>query len=683
MIHFSALLRGDHPSGRQARPSRARRFSAVAGILVAGMTSALSGHLAGQVIPPDSLETLPDSLRLQTPDDSLALQEVPGDSINPQDTLPAVQLPPLVSVLPSGWATGVWEWDRDGILGSKAVTLAELLEEIPGTVSLRGGDYGTPVVVSAFGAGGGGIRVFRDGIEVLPLEGSVTDLTRVGLGGLRAVRVVRSPSGEVRIELESVLTEGGRPYSLIEAGTGDLNSNLFRGTFSHPRALGGSVALAMERVDTRGPRGEEPGVAQGAWIRYGRSLPGGGAFVFDYAAKGADREGIYYPGKASRVDWSMRTRWSLLPGLVGDLYYGSSSLKTEEPDTFDFALEARTQLGAILSYDSDWVRASGQFQKMGSEGLPDHTLHFEAMGALGRFGGVAGEITRESWEGRSVSRNRIRGWTAPLLGFSLFAEKGSGASGVPFLPAVPPPPPDSLGEGGEDPLPADTFAAVLPGPRFLDSSGTRYGVAFQWRGFSLAGARLETTIDSLFILGLPTDREGDVQAGGTREGFEVSARIPLYPKGFALVGWWQKWDQAEDVWTSPQDTTADPELVPESKVPWRYLPRQSYQASLSFHDTFFPTGNLEVWFDLGVRGRDPMAVPFMEEVPVGEEEVRWVPTMVPFYQSWFARIQVRIVTVRAYFMWENFTLRQRNQDFPDRLLPATRSQYGVRWTLWN
>jgi hypothetical protein len=163
--------------------------------------------LSGQVIP-DSTQTLPDSLRVLTPDDSLGLQEVLPDSINPEDTLPAVQLPELANPLPEGWYTGVWEWNREEILGSKAITLAELLEEIPGVVPLRGGDYGTPVSVSVFGAGGGRIKVFRDGIEILPLEGSVPDLSRVGIGGVRSVRVVRSV-GDLRIELESVLAEGG------------------------------------------------------------------------------------------------------------------------------------------------------------------------------------------------------------------------------------------------------------------------------------------------------------------------------------------------------------------------------------------------------------------------------------------------------------------------------------------
>jgi hypothetical protein len=79
-----------------------------------------------------------------------------------------------------------------------------------------------------------------------------------------------------------------------------------------------------------------------------------------------------------------------------------------------------------------------------------------------------------------------------------------------------------------------------------------------------------------------------------------------------------------------------------------------------------------------------MAVPFPEEVETGEEgEVRLVNNTVPFYQNWFVRLQIRIVTVRAFIMWENFTIRQQNQDFPGRILPQTRSLYGVRWTLWN
>ncbi len=629
-----------------------------------------------QVIP-DTLPPLRDTTVVE-PGDTLG---VTPDTVPAGDTLPAVQLPGLVRPTPPGWHTGVWEWDRDQILGSRALTLAELVAEVPGVIFLRGGDFGTPVSVSAFGAGGGQIRVFRDELEVLPLEGSVPDLTRIGLAGLRSVRVVRSTNG-IRIELTSILAEGGRAYSLVEAGTGDLNTNLFRGTFSHPRAFGGVLALGIDRVDTQGYQGKEPGSGTGGWIRYARPLGGPGSLVVDFSRSGADRGSLYDPSKASRTDWSVRTRWSLLPGLVGDLYYASGSLRTEEGDTFPFGTGRRTQTGGLLSFDSPFLRALGRVQRLTGEGLPGSSASLEAQAALGPFGGLGGELEWESWEERSVSRTRLRAWTAPVRGLSLFAELGSGEWGLPYLPdRVDRSPGEEAGEG-EAPAPPDTVPSPVPGPRFSEGNGLRYGAHLQWRALALSGARLKVEADSLFPLGLATDREGLTLPGGTREGFELSARVPLYPQGMALVGSFQWWDQAEDVWAAPADSTADLVPLAGGEVPWRYLPRRSYEGSLSFHDAFLPTENLEVWFDLGVKGRDPMVVPFPavgEAGGVGEG----VQAMVPFYQSWFLRLQIRVVTVRVFFKWENLTIRERNQDLPGRLLPATRSVYGVRWTMWN
>lgn len=663
--------------------------------------------IPGDTIPPvaDTIPARPDSLSLDRmdPDSMEARAQVEdslaaADSIAPADTLPAVQLPEFSPVLPSGFETGVWSWDRDAILGARAVTLAELVAEIPGTVLLRGGDYGAPVSVSAFGAGGERIRVFRDGLEVLPLEGSTPDLARVGLGGLQSVRVVRGV-GELRIELETLWAAGGRPYSLIEAGTGDLNTNLFRGTFSHPRAVGGILSLAMDRVDTQGPFGQEPGSSTGGWIQYARGIGSRGAVMVNFTKRSSNRGALFTPESAGRTDWSLRTRWTLPKGLLADVFYASSQLDTDEENGFDFEPEKRTRAGAILSYGSPWVRGLARVQQLSGEGLPERSAFLELSGSMESIGGVAGEAEWEDWGERSISRTRLRAWTKPLWGLSLFAETGSGEWGLPYLP----PPvleettdPEDGGTEEPDPEePAEPQPSVLPGPRFTESEGTRFGLSYRWRGLQLSGARLNVSADSLFLLGLPPDRGGitldevDLPSsslpGGTRDGFEVSGRIPLYPRGFALQGAYQWWDQAEGVWTTPEDSLASPEPVPEGERPWRYLPGRNYQASLNFHDTFFPTGNLEVWFDLGVAGRDPMVVPFLESVDLtGEEgETTLLPTTVPFYQSWFVRLQIRVVTVRVFFMWENFSTRQRNQDFPGRVLIPSRSLYGVRWTMWN
>lgn len=659
------------------------------------------------ILPPDTVPPSPDSLALEGVDpDPLAVQEALGDSLAADtlaadtltaDTLPAVQLPRFPRVVPDGFERGVWSWEREEILGSRANTLAELVAEVPGAVPLRGGDYGAPVSVSFFGGGGGQVRVFRDGIELFPLEGSTPDLARIGLAGLRSVRVVRGLGG-VRIELESILAEGGRPYSLIEAGTGDLNTNLFRGTFSAPRALGGVLALAMERVDTRGPRGQEEGSATGGWVRFARGIGTRGVLVFDYSSRASDRGGAGYdPPTASRKAWSLRTRWDLPGGLVGDLFYASTTLggDEEEGSGFGFEPQARKAAGALLGYESGWIRARGRVQKISGEGLPEMSAYLEASAEKAGVGGVAGEVEWEDWGGDTALGTRLRGWTAPFYGLSLFAEVSKETVGLPFLPEAPPLVPFTAK--------GDTVPSVVPGPRFTENEGSRFGVSFRRGDLYLSGARVSVSADSLFLLGLPSDREGaevdelfrpaTTLPGGTRTGFELSGRVPLRPTPFALVGSAQWWDQAEGLWTTPKDSLETPTPLSDGELPWRYLPRRSYQAAVSFHDSFYPTGNLEVWFDLGVVGRDPMAVPFMEtlegsDTPGGGAEddpgsPRLLPTMVPFSQSWFVRLQIRVVTVRVFFVWENFTTRQRNQDFPGRIQPASRSLYGVRWTMWN
>ena len=127
--------------------------------------------------------------------------------------------------------------------------------------------------------------------------------------------------------------------------------------------------------------------------------------------------------------------------------------------------------------------------------------------------------------------------------------------------------------------------------------------------------------------------------------------------GFALTGAVTLWDE-----------------------PARYLPERSYNAAIVFHDVFLPSGNLEVWGSLGVEGRDPMQVPLPD--PDQPPESGSVST-VPFYQSWYGFVQVRVLTVRIFVGWDNFTVRRNNQDFPARELPLTRATYGVRWTLFD
>ena len=113
-----------------------------------------------------------------------------------------------------------------------------------------------------------------------------------------------------------------------------------------------------------------------------------------------------------------------------------------------------------------------------------------------------------------------------------------------------------------------------------------------------------------------------------------------------------------------------------------YFPDRVWKARLAYHGVFFPNDNLEVRADLGVNGRDRMFVPPLAS-PDGGAPLALATDGVPFYQSWYMRLQIRVVTVRIFITWENLQPRNVNQDFPGRLLPASRALYGIRWTLWN
>jgi hypothetical protein len=202
----------------------------------------------------------------------------------------------------------------------------------------------------------------------------------------------------------------------------------------------------------------------------------------------------------------------------------------------------------------------------------------------------------------------------------------------------------------------------VPGHRLTVRTSLRVGATLAWRALEVSAARVTLDTDSLPVLGLPMDRDGIVMPGIERTGFEVTTRMPLsfLLNGLSFSGALTAWDEGA-----------------------RYLPKRAYQAGLVFHNRYLSTGNLEVWGSLGVEGRDPMLVPVGDPAlpePVSGEVL---PVTVPFSQSWYALIQVRVLQLRVFVAWENFTVRRNNQDFPDRLLPIFRARYGIRWHLWN
>ena len=641
-----------------------RSAARTAGLVAAAVLALLPPHAHAQD-PPDSLQVPPDSLQDSTavadsvPADSLVADSVEADSVPPPPMFPTLPDP-----APAHGFNRIREWDRTELLAARGQTLWELLADIPGLLGIRSGDFGSAATVIPVGYSGGGLRLYYDGIEHLPLEGSVPDLTRIPLSGLERVRVIQRPGG-VEVRLFRLAHSDTRPASLVEAGTGDEDTNMLRGTVSLPRMFGGKGALAIERLDTRGR--DNPGAITGGWFRYSLHRGDQAGIRYEIRRMGTTRTVINdSPGSVNRNDWSLQGRLAPAEGLLAEGWVAGASVSTgDTTQVFPFSAESRRQYGMGLSGSRGpvWGRGTARWNR--GEGVADRELAAEFSALAGRWGGVSGRTWRETWDEREGTGYDLRVWATPISYAAFFAERGHGSRSVPYLNPLPPEEPADTTGTMEDPDSVETD----PGPasRFTTRTGTRVGARGMWREHELSVARLAVEADSVWPTQLLFDRGGVVLPQPLRRGWEVTGRIPLRPRGLFLEAEVQLWEKADSATL--------------------YFPDHLYRASFSFHRVFRATGNFEMWADLGVQGRSEMYVPQPDEeaVPMVDEEGEeiLVPSTVPFYQNWYFRLQLRFLTLNIFATVENVSFRDNNQDVPGVLLPVTRGVYGVRWSFWN
>lgn len=668
-----------------------RRRCAASGVVLTGLIVAWAAPLAAQVptdtvpaepLPPDTVQVEPlppdptqvepgapdsviaDTLQADTAGvlpDSLA-QVTDTTGLVP-DSLIFHELPAIPGGSRAGWERGVWVWGRQDMMGSRALTLGELLSEAPGIVPVRGGDYGAPSAVSAFGLGGGRIRVFHDGFELLGLDGGMPDLAHISLVGLEEVRLERGLGG-LRIELTSHRIDDPRPVSGVQAGTGDLGTNYLRGTFMHPRALGGSFGAGLERLDTGGSRGAEPGSRTDGWFRFSMHRGDDAGLRLELRTAKNEfrsiRDTVPYPPEFTRRDLILRGRLRLAEGLVAEGFTGSSSVVGGGDDLTPIDI-SRRQHGLRLGFERDGWWARGGYRLISGPDLPSSVLDVEAGGLFRDIVGVSGRLARDTWAGRAATMTSVSAWTEPFFGVSAFASWEDGTAGSPISAArmvvVEEAPDGAEGDGqpgdGEDPPPEE------PGPthRFTERTGLRVGLVARIGPLDVQAAQLTFDVDSLVPLGFMADREGIAAPGGRFTGFEVSTELRFPLDGWSLYGSLTQFDQGTV-----------------------YLPERAYEGALRYHGLPMESSeNLEIWLSAGVQGRDPMLTSYPAEQGAPPPGL----LSVPFEQSWYAFFQIRIVSVQAFFRFENVSIRQNNQDLPGRLLPQFRSMYGIRWVLWN
>jgi len=194
-------------------------------------------------IPPKpKTDSGPDSVRIKS--DSI---KVKADSIKPP--IGRFADPALYEIGPQ------YEWNREQLFATGALTVIDLLDRIPGMTTFRSGWLATPQTAT-YNADFQRVRVFYDGIEIDDLDsrtGGVLDLSTVQLWSLEHLSIERSAS-ELRIYMRSWRADNTDPYTRVDIATGNEDTNLYRGFYGRRFDNGGVLQFAGQQFGVASPR---------------------------------------------------------------------------------------------------------------------------------------------------------------------------------------------------------------------------------------------------------------------------------------------------------------------------------------------------------------------------------------------------------------------------------------------
>lgn len=184
--------------------------------------------------------------------DTLAKRDSTKGPIVKKDTIKA---PLAHAEMPAELSIGrTLYWSRDSLFATGAVTLADLLERIPGLTTLHAGWISSPAV-GAYMGDIRRVRVFYDGFEYTgldPRNQGVLDLTQVSLWSVEDAKIEVTAT-EVRVYLRSWRVRNTTPETRTDVSTGDQETNLYRGFFGKRLDNGLAVQFAAQQYGTTPP----------------------------------------------------------------------------------------------------------------------------------------------------------------------------------------------------------------------------------------------------------------------------------------------------------------------------------------------------------------------------------------------------------------------------------------------
>ena len=215
--------------------------------------------------PADSAKA--DSVRLRARADSMRAERLrrrAADSVKVPLTL--AEMPTLVDI------GDRYQWSRDELFSTGALTLGELLGRIPGVTGFASGWIATPQTNSYVGDFRR-IRVFYDGIELDPLDvrvGPMHDFASIPMWTLQDLAVERAAE-ELRVYIRSWQVNKTTPYTRVDVATGDLSTNSYRGFFGRRFSNGTALQVGAQQYSTQDPKAGGDGDHLGILGRFGWS----------------------------------------------------------------------------------------------------------------------------------------------------------------------------------------------------------------------------------------------------------------------------------------------------------------------------------------------------------------------------------------------------------------------------
>ena len=449
--------------------NRTGRFWALAVLLAVGLPGVLNATMQDPVpLGPQPADSSADS--------TAVLDSIKFLPVAPDET-------PLGPLAPGNRIT----FDRESILWSGALTVADLLAGISGVYVARGGFFGQPEYVLYAGNGPASVEVYWDGMPFVPVGGDsiYVDLGRVPLSYLKMVQVELLPTSLV-IYLVSERTAEIEPRSKIEVLSGAFNTAHYAGLFQRRWQNGFGLNLAADFGESRvQPLSSNVSRALDVWVKLDW-LPreGKSGAVYQFRRQEMDRDERTGLGSAivparngRRTDVQFRLFTGTRPdhlGLFGEIGFGTNGWITDSgavgqediPDrivqhafgsvrfsTANFVAQATTRIADSYTTRSTegrlgWVPVTGialsalgrQRDFIGARSATDGTvsasLYYGPLSLVGSWHGgtvvQAPSILSDSGQAVVGSSLRMNITTKPLSGTVALERRGA------FLPLAPP-----------------------------------------------------------------------------------------------------------------------------------------------------------------------------------------------------------------------------------------------------